>query len=311
MAIRAEYGKQSVGYSLIESKTIDVDGISTRYFDFGKGDTIVLIHGGHYGMYYDSYSWSLNWSDLSRNFRVIAFDRLGMGFTDNPIKDEDHTITASVTHAKKFFDMLALDKVNLVGHSRGAYVAARIALDRKNATKSLVILDSNTLSTYDPNYEAGNRFYDKLEEREPGTETRESVIAEPVANSYSKDHITEDFIDELLTVTSLPKTILLKKRMKILYKKIFFPEVEARKAEITKSIAEGDLKLPALIVWGLNDPSAPVKRGWDLFEAISRHESRSQFHVFNGAGHYSFREHAKEFNYLLSSFVESNVDERW
>jgi len=66
------------------TRTIEVDGIRTRYFDAGVGKPLVLIHGGQYGLLYSAYSWSSVFRILSTRFRVIAFDRLGMGFTDNP-----------------------------------------------------------------------------------------------------------------------------------------------------------------------------------------------------------------------------------
>ncbi|MDP2645131.1 MAG: hypothetical protein Q8P24_09335 [Desulfobacterales bacterium] len=32
----------------METKFIDVEGIRTRYLEAGKGEPLVLIHGGHY-----------------------------------------------------------------------------------------------------------------------------------------------------------------------------------------------------------------------------------------------------------------------
>ena len=56
----------------------------TRYYEAGVGDPLVLIHGGQFATVSSLDCWSRNLEALAGRFRVIAFDRLGEGFTDNP-----------------------------------------------------------------------------------------------------------------------------------------------------------------------------------------------------------------------------------
>ncbi len=56
---------------------------------------------------------------------VIAFDKLGQGYTDNPKSDADYTMHAIVQHAIAFLDKLGKKPYHLVGHSRGGYVVTR------------------------------------------------------------------------------------------------------------------------------------------------------------------------------------------
>ena len=46
-------------------------------------------------------AWNLNLLPLSSRFRVIAFDKVGQGYTDNPLND-DYTMDAVVQHAAGF-----------------------------------------------------------------------------------------------------------------------------------------------------------------------------------------------------------------
>jgi 2-hydroxy-6-oxonona-2,4-dienedioate hydrolase len=78
-----------------------------------------------------------------------------------------------------------------------------------------------------------------------------------------------------------------------------------KKYETLKLIRAGGLKAPTLIIWGLNDQSSPMKLGIDLLQVIGSVVDRTEFHVFNHAGHYVFREHAREVNKLIISFVNS------
>lgn len=288
----------------MDGNFVNVGGLETRFFEKGEGEPIVLIHGGHFGLYYSAYSWNLNWPFLSKSFHVYAFDRLGMGYTDNPVSNEDHTMSATISHAERFLDRLDLGEVSLIGHSRGAFVAASLALRRPKSIKSLIVIDTNTLSPYDPNFDAGRTFYSKVGLKDGEGETRETVKREAIANSYSTVHITDDFVDEMYEIATLPKTRTIKLKMESLYDRVFFPELERSKIEITRAIKNGELKVPTLILWGMNDPSAPVRRGWELFDNVSRHASRCQFHVFNCAGHYSFREHPDEFNEIVTNFIK-------
>ena len=90
---------------LSEEKFIDVNGIRTRYFDKGQGDTILLLHGSFFGEPFSSdcaANWSENFEGLSEFARVIAVDRLGQGHTDNPKRVEDYTMKAVGEHVRDF-----------------------------------------------------------------------------------------------------------------------------------------------------------------------------------------------------------------
>ena len=81
-----------------DPRFVDVDGIRTRYFSAGDGEPVVLVHGGHFGLRSSAEDWELNVERLARNHRVITYDKLGMGFTDNPADPDDYTIEAQANH---------------------------------------------------------------------------------------------------------------------------------------------------------------------------------------------------------------------
>lgn len=287
-------------------KFVDVDGIKTRYFEAGKGDPLVFIHGGHFGSTYNAYHWSLNFDDLSSDFHVYALDKLGQGHTDNPKSDADYTMTKAIEHVYNFLRALKLEKAILMGHSRGALPAARIAADHPELVKAVVLVDTNTLAADHPS--TPTNFYAKLDENPPPTPNEEFVRREPEANSFSKNHITPDFVEEMLTIARLPKMLVAQKKMEHLLTKQFLPDARKKKYETLDMIRDGRLKAPTLIFWGLNDPSALIVLGYEMFQHISQAVSRTQFHVFNHAGHYVFREHAREMDRMIVNFVQSSSD---
>ena len=285
------------------AKFVTLGGIKTRYFEAGKGDDLVLIHGGKFGTFYSAYHWSLNFDELSKHFHVYAFDKLGMGDTDNPKSDADYTMAAVIEHARAFVRTLGIKNAILVGHSRGALPAARIAVDHPELIKAVIVFDSNTLPAEDSSLPYD--FYTKLEVGAPAVPDREFILREPIANSYSQEHITEDFVQEMLRIGGLPRTLEARKKMERFLDEIFLPNMREKKYETLKLIQAGGLKAATLIIWGINDRSSPMKLGIDLLNVISSVVDRTEFHAFNHAGHYVFREQAGRVNQLIVDFVKS------
>ncbi|MBI2822724.1 MAG: alpha/beta hydrolase [Acidobacteria bacterium] len=286
------------------AKFVDVDGIRTRYFEAGSGENLVLIHGGRFG--FPSYSadvWGLNFEGLSRHFHVYAFDKLGMGYTDNPKSDADYSKSAMIRHAYGFIRKMGIQRTSLMGHSMGAFVVARIAVEHPELVKCLIPLDSNTLAPEDPS--TPRDFYDKIVAGEPPVPTAEYVRREPDANSYSNAHVTSEYVQEILRIALLPKTKEATDKAKVLNPQ-FFADLQRLKPETLDWIRAGRLKAPTLILWGFNDPSAPVILGMHLLKVIAPAVPRTGFHVFNQAGHYVFRERAPEMNRLVTDFIKNS-----
>jgi hypothetical protein len=90
------------GSVIYQAKFIDVDGIRTRYYDEGKGEAMVLIHGSRFSPWGSANTWTLNIGGLSKRFRVLAADKLGSGMTNNPKSKDGYTQHAIVQHMYRF-----------------------------------------------------------------------------------------------------------------------------------------------------------------------------------------------------------------
>jgi 2-hydroxy-6-oxonona-2,4-dienedioate hydrolase len=291
--------------ALPDGEWLDVNGVRTRYYDHGSGETVVFIYGGNFGMgdsASSAYTWSLNFGPLSKDFRVVAFDKLGQGFTDNPRAD-DYTMRAVVRHIREFIRTLKLPPVHLVGHSRGGYAAIRVALEDHDIVKSVTVVNSGTLS--------------------PGVGTNEVILARPPFPrgsrecvrwvyenySFSQKVVTEEWVDAVMETLALPKYQESVKKMdgERLASKLFLPELAREKRETLQWLAEGRLQRPVQVIWGFNDRTAVIERGIELFQLVAAHERQAQFHVINQSGHFPFREHPERFNRLLAGFVATHA----
>jgi len=290
-----------------DAKFIDVDGIRTRYFEKGKGDALLLIHGGQpTGKAGGALAWVQNFDGLAEDFHVYAVDRLGQGYTDNPKtkSDYEHYYERLVEHVYGFIKAIGLEKVHLVGHSQGGWPVTRLALDHPELISCLVNVDSMAAGgeKYDRHTMSYYRYVTGYVHPATG-ETAESIRRERELQSYSLNNITRAGAQRGLQLARLPKFTEAEKYFQELQMSPRHPSSRALNTQAHQDIRDGKLKVPSLVIWGYNDPSAPYEGGLALFETINSGATReSRMYVFNKAGHPSFVEYPEEFNSVIKNF---------
>lgn len=118
--------------------------ISTNYGNFSIYDTeidkqAVIFISGLSSFAYDFY---FTLQDLRKEFRAIAFDRLGLGESDNFSSIRDAENIAAEINA--LTDELKIDNIIVAAHDSGAIYARKFAEIYPNKCKSLLLLDPIT-----------------------------------------------------------------------------------------------------------------------------------------------------------------------
>ncbi|MFC9835533.1 alpha/beta fold hydrolase [Rhodococcus sp. NPDC127530] len=98
-------------------RTIDIDGIETQYVEVGRGEPLVLLHGGEFGACAEL-CWENNVTELSQHFRVIAPDWLGFGGTAK-VHDFVDGKARRLRHMSRFCNEVGIDQGVFVGNSMG------------------------------------------------------------------------------------------------------------------------------------------------------------------------------------------------
>ncbi len=88
--------------------------------DYSK-EVIVLLHGYPTS----SFDWSTLWSELSTDYRLIAMDMLGFGFSDKPDNIE-YTISMQTDILEALLSELNIKKMNIVAHDYGDNVTQEL-----------------------------------------------------------------------------------------------------------------------------------------------------------------------------------------
>jgi pimeloyl-ACP methyl ester carboxylesterase len=293
----------------LKAKFVDVNGIRTRYYELGSGEPMVLIHAeegfsGHASANY----FAKNIPGLAKHFHVFALDRLGSGLTDNPKTDKDYNIHAEMDHIVQFIQTLKLGKVHLVGHSHGAGMALFISVEHPDIVNTLTIIDSVTAAPLGPGVPPGENPVLKCP-KEPEMAfwkcRLQSLSYKPEANWDN------EFWDAAEYLTKLPKSKEAEEKVKAGAGErsgttpMDSPFNVYKRGLLARIQNEPDvLPFPVLIIWGHDDHSVPLARGYALYDVIAVQNSRVRLVVVNKADHFDFRLYPDEYNNHITTFID-------
>tara|TARA_B110000046_G_scaffold185931_1_gene230536 strand:+ start:1403 stop:2293 length:891 start_codon:yes stop_codon:yes gene_type:complete len=98
-------------------------GHSIFVIDEGAQDlpTILLLHG----FPTSSWDWQPIWSELTKQYRLVALDMLGFGFSDKP-NSRDYSIHSQADIVEALVDVMQLDLFHVLAHDYGDTVAQEL-----------------------------------------------------------------------------------------------------------------------------------------------------------------------------------------
>ncbi|HEX6980946.1 MAG TPA: alpha/beta hydrolase [Alphaproteobacteria bacterium] len=125
---------------------LNIDGVRLHYVDKGQGPPVVLVHGAG-GLLQDLTLSVLH--ALTRQYRVIIFDRPGCGYSQRPA-DRVWTPEAQAALIRAAVQHLGLDRPLLIGHSFGASVALSYAAMYPDEIRGTVLVSGYYYPTFRP-----------------------------------------------------------------------------------------------------------------------------------------------------------------
>jgi pimeloyl-ACP methyl ester carboxylesterase len=166
-------------------KTANLENRKIAYFDEGKGENIVLIHGFCGSHEY----WEEVIPELAKEYRVIAPDLSGHG--KSSVGDPVCAVEDLSEDIKDLIGHLGLDQVTMLGHSLGGYITLAFADHQSNRLKGYGLIHSTAF----PDDEAGRKKRDSTieEVREKGIK---SVIDQMVPNLFAPDTLLTEKMEK-------------------------------------------------------------------------------------------------------------------
>jgi pimeloyl-ACP methyl ester carboxylesterase len=115
---------------------MEIDGQRIHYIDRGRGPAIVMIHGLGGNLQHFNYALV---DRLAGEFRVVAVDRPGSGYSTRP-NHASAALGAQAATLASLVRRLQLEKPLLVGHSLGGALALTIALNHPDCAGGLALI---------------------------------------------------------------------------------------------------------------------------------------------------------------------------
>jgi pimeloyl-ACP methyl ester carboxylesterase len=291
----------------VDGVTDRVDGVRTRYYDYGSGDPLVLLHGGNWSGAANANTWSTVVEDLAERFRVLAPDRLGCGMTDNPDDEADFVYGAELEHVLSFVDTMGLEEFHVGGQSRGGGIAARVAAETPDRVKTLIPVQTATLAPTSGNkdFMYARVMRDAPQDEESPTHEADVYRHRYALQEYSPDHVTEEFAAAAAYMATRPKA---ERTDEVLYEnggqERWMSTLKDHMAVTHRRMSDGELQMPTLLYLGRNDPGVDLVASVGLYDLMAAENPRVKMELLNMAGHHMYREYPERFVHDVVSFVD-------
>jgi pimeloyl-ACP methyl ester carboxylesterase len=238
-----------------------------KYIEEGEGEVLLLLHGLMGAL--------SNWEGVIEEFKhkyTVIIPML-------PIYDLPLLTTGVKTLSKyvhKFVKFKNYKSVILLGNSLGGHVGLIYTLAHKDFVKALVLTGSSGL------YE--NAFGGSFPKRESYDFIKEKVQF----TFYNPETATKELVDEVYeTVNDRHKVI-----------RILAMAKSAIRHNIGKELNK--ITIPVSLIWGKNDKITPPEVAVEFNQLLSD----SELNWIDFCGHAPMMEHPKEFNEILTKFLE-------
>ena len=237
-----------------------------KYVDEGQGQVLMLLHG----LFGALSNWEGVVNHYSKDLRVVI---PMLPIYEMPIKEAGLVGLREFT--EKFVETMQLDNMIIMGNSLGGHVGILYTLANPAKVSKLMLTGSSGLfeNTMGGSYPRRGS-YDYIRERVAYT-------------FYDPNVASKELVDEVFETTkSIPKCM--------------------RIVAIAKSAQRNNLalelptiKVPTLLVWGLNDTITPPMVGYEFNRLIPN----SELKFIDKCCHAPMMEHPEKFNLLVKDFL--------
>ena len=265
-----------------EHKYVDLpNGLRIHYNDAGRASRVaVFIHGSGPGA--SGYSnFKSNYEYLARQgWRCIVPDLPGYGLSSKPA-DKEYVLDFFVESLHEFLVQLDITQCVLIGNSLGGAIAMKYTLDHPDHVTRLVLMGPGGLEERETYFQMEG-IQRMMRDFAGGVLDREGMRGLLQLLVFDPEHVSESLLDERVPVVATqPKEVLATMRV---------PNLSDRL---------GEIRVPVLGFWGVNDRFCPASGAMKVLERCPE----AEFVLVNRCGHWVMVEHADMFNRATLDFL--------
>jgi len=263
-------------------KTIATGPVQTNYHDVGSGEPVLLLHGSGPGVSAWA-NWRLTLPSLASDFRVLAPDLAGFGYT-RTASEMVHTRQTWLDQIVSFLDALDVDRVHVIGNSFGGSMALALAIAHPERVDRMILMGSVGVPfELTPGLDAVWGY-------EPSFENMQAIMR---IFAYNQSLIGDALVQMRYEASMRPGIQEAYAGM--------FPAPRQRWVDAMAHDENAIRALPhtTLMIHGRDDKVIPLSTSLTLLDWIDN----SQLHVFGRCGHWTQIEHTNAFNRLVADFL--------
>lgn len=270
-----------------KSGLVEFGRFRIHYLEYGEGPPVLLLHGAGPG----AAIWFNQIAVLGKRFRVIAPDNPVSGLSDRAIPDRPMFDFAR-EYVLGFLDAMRLDKVSIAGLSLGGLAAVGVALEQPERVRRLALIAAAGLGKEVP-------------------ALFRAMTVPPISwFAWRPSQIFLGYMHRALMAAEIsrPEMIVLAQyayyvatvpfhRTCLVSGLRWFASADGQRRVFgPEELAQ--LKMPTMLVWGVDDKVFPVAHALRARAAIPS----SELHVLEGAGHAVPLERPQQVSGLLERF---------
>ena len=257
-----------------KEKTLSVQGSTTRYITFGKGEkTLIMIQGlNTRSIKGAAFPLALMYKCFARDYTVYLFDR-------RDTVPENITVRELAQDLAEYMDALGLKNADVFGASEGGMIAQYLAIDRPDLVRALVL--AVTLSRNNATVESVINGWIEMTEKGDFKRLTTDMAEKMYSDAYLKRY--KPFLPLL--------TLLQKPRDKARFISL------ARSCLTCNTFGElNKIKCPVLVIGGAQDKIVGIDASYEIAERLG-----CEIYVYKDLGHAAYEE-AKDFNSRVLDF---------
>jgi esterase len=269
-------------------QTLQVNGYDIAYFEIGEGQPLLCVHG----TLGDFRTWSAVLGPLSKTRRVISLS-LRRFFPEHwDGVGSDYLMAQHVDDVIGFIGRLDLGPVDLMGHSRGGHIAFRVAQQRPELLRRLILAEpgGELDSSLDPTAVPG-----------PSPRAATIVAAADRIKAGDIDGGLKLFFDMIegdgawARLPAAPKQQLRDNAMTLV------GQVGENRQPFTRADAE-QIAVPTLFIGGADTRGALAT----VHRTLAPYIADSKTAMIANAGHWMFEQAPQEFCRIVLEFLEAS-----
>ena len=261
------------------------NGRTIHYLDQGEGPVLVFLHGSGAGASGHS-NFKFNYPYFSQaGFRVIVPDLIGYGYSDKP-DDVEYPLAFFAENVRQLLSHLAIEEIAMVGNSLGGAIALHLALAEPKLISKLLLMAPGGIEEQAA-YGAmpGMQIFFDTFAGQPSRENLQQFLSQALV--HNQEFVDEQLIDERWHVFQQQN-----------------PQAVATMQVPNMSARLSELKMPVMVMWGLNEKIMPETGINILAKAIDD----IKVILVSHCGHCVMVEHADFFNRTLEDFLEHEFE---